>query len=105
MRLYCKCLKDDWLIYAIIVHLLGIDDTNADICRIAENHLKKVIRDVNACLDIYSFSFGDLGADSIKSIKFTITVLKTGLSGYDFINYIEDNTSCVLRSNILTSTA
>ena len=84
-------------------NLISIDDTKADICWIVENHSSKVIRDVNAYSDIYSYSFGDIGIDSIKSITFTIPVSKTGLLGHAFLNYLEDDNACILKSNILTS--
>ncbi len=84
-------------------NLISIDEANAKICWIVENHSSNVIRDVNAYSDIYSYSFGDIGIDSIKSITFTIPLSKAGLIGKAIMNYIQDDDTCIVKSNILTS--
>lgn len=84
-------------------NLISIDKTKANICWIVENHSPNVIKDVNAYSDIFSYSFGDIGIESIKSITFTIPLSKTGLIGNAIMNYIQDDDTCIVKSNILTS--
>ena len=86
-------------------NLISIDETKADICWIVENHSPNVIRDVNAYSDIFSHSFGDIGIDSIKSITFTIPLSKTCNLGEAVMNYLDDEDTCIVKSNILTSIA
>lgn len=84
-------------------NLISIDDTKADICWIVENHSPVVIRDVNAYSNIFSYSFGDLGIDSIKTVTFTIPLSKTWLLGRAVMNYLQEDDTCIIKSNILTN--
>ena len=50
---------------------------------------------------MFSYNFGDIGIDSIKSISFTVPLFKTSLLDRAILNYLKDDESYLIKSNIL----
>lgn len=81
--------------------LISLTENEANICWIVENHTKHCIQDAVAYSNLFSHSFGVIGIDSIKSITFKVPLSKTPLLSGAFMNYLIDDESMVLESNIL----
>ena len=82
-------------------NLISLDENQASICWIVENHTDYVIKKAVAHSNIYSHNFGEIGVESIKSISFTIPLSKASLLGNAFMNYFHDDEACMVKSNIL----
>lgn len=82
-------------------NLISIDKNEVNICWIVENQSEHNIHDAVAYSNLFSHNFGVIGLNSIKSISFKVPISKMSLLNGAFMNYLIDDESKILKSNIL----
>ncbi len=82
-------------------NLISLNEHEANICWIVENHTEYNIRQAVAYSNLFSHDFGEIGMGSIKTVSFKVPLSKASLLSRAFMNYLLNEESRILKSNIL----